>query len=390
MSEPRNWRNALFAVFFLVGFAFAGWMARIPHVRDQLGIEVDEVGYLLLAIAAGSAIGFLSASWLVHRFGTDRLTSMGLIFIGAGLAIAGWAVEASSLPLVLAGFIVTGNFISITNVAMNTSASANERVIAKPIMPIYHAFYSVGTVSGAGVGALFEGLKLDLGLQSTLVLAALIVAAFITRRHIAPDVVDEEDPVTMRDRMRVWREPATLLLGVFVLGSSLMEGSANDWLALLMVDGHGFSKTAGAVLFAVFLACMTAGRLLGVIALQKLGRVLTLRITFGGALVGLALVLLTDVPALVIAGVLLWGFGNALGFPVAMSAAGDDPRLGPARVATVSSIGYLSMIAGPPVIGTLAAFGSLRQAMLILLVIGLVSWLLTPFTRENRLSGVRR
>lgn len=365
-------------------------MARIPHARDRLGIGVDDVGYLLLAVAAGSAIGFLTASWLVHRFGTDRLTSFGLVFIGVGLTIAGWAVEAGSLWIVIAGFIVTGNFISVTNVAMNTSASANERAIAKPIMPIYHAFYSVGTVSGAGVGALFEGLNLDLGLQSTVVLVLLFGAALWTRRHIAPDTIDEENPVTMRDRMRVWREPATLLLGVFVLGSSLMEGSANDWLALVMVDGHGFSKTAGAVLYAVFLACMTAGRLIGVIVLQKLGRVLTLRITFGAALGGLALVLLVDIPWLVVAGVLLWGFGNALGFPVAMSAAGDDPRLGPARVATVSSIGYLSMLAGPPVIGTLAAGGSLRQAMLILLVIGLVSWLLTPFTRENRLTGDRR
>lgn len=390
MSDPKAWRNALFAVFFLVGFAFAGWMARIPHVRDQLGIGVDDVGYLLLAVAAGSAIGFVTASWLVHRFGTDRLTSFGLVFVGVGLTVAGWAVEAGSLTFVLVGFIITGNFISVTNVAMNTSASANERAIAKPIMPIYHAFYSVGTVSGAGVGALFEALRLDLGLQSTIVLALLFGSALVTRRFIAPDIVDKDDPVTMRDRMRVWREPATLLLGVFVLGSSLMEGSANDWLALLMVDGHDFSKTAGAVLYAVFLACMTAGRLLGVLALQRFGRVPTLRVTFGAALAGLALVLLVDIPWLVVVGVLLWGFGNALGFPVAMSAAGDDPRLGPARVATVSSIGYLSMLAGPPVIGTLAASGSLRQAMLMLLVIGLVSWLLTPFTRENRLSGVRR
>ncbi len=389
VTRPTSWRNALFAVFFLVGFSFAGWMARIPHVRDRLGIEVDQVGYLLLAIAAGSVIGFLMASWLVHRFGTHRLTPAGLAFVGGGLAIAGWAAEAGSTPVVLIGFIITGNFISVTNVAMNTSASANERVLGKPIMPIYHAFYSIGTVSGAGLGALCEALKIDLGIQSTLVFGILLVVAFTTRRFIVAEVIDEENPVTMRDRLRVWREPATLLLGVLVLGSSLMEGSANDWLALLMVDGHGFSNAQGAVLFAVFLGCMTVGRLVGVVVLARLGRVVALRLTLGMSVIGLATVLLVDVPWLVVAGVVVWGFGTSLAFPVAMSAAGDDPRLGPARVATVSSIGYLAMIAGPPIIGTLAAAGSLRQAMLILLVFGAVSWLLTPFARENRLSGVR-
>lgn len=389
MPNPSAWRNALFAVFFLVGFAFAGWMARIPHARDMLGIGVDQVGYLLLAVALGSAIGFLLASWLVHLFGTHRLTSVGLTFVGVGLTIAGWGVEAGSIGWVLAGFIVTGNFVSLTNVAMNTSAAANERAIGRPIMPIYHAFYSIGAVAGAGLGALFEALNLNLGWQSTVVLALLATASLISARHIAPDVIDLENPVTMRDRMRVWREPATLLLGVLVLGSSLMEGSANDWLALLMVDGHDFTKTQGAVLYTVFLACMTIGRLVGVVVLARLGRVPTLRITLGMAVTGLAMVLLLDWPPLVIAGVVLWGFGNALGFPVAMSAAGDDPRLGPARVATVSSIGYLSMLAGPPVIGMLAAAGSLRQAMLMLLAFGVLSWLLTPFAREHRLTGVR-
>ena len=390
MTSPSAWRNALFAVFFLVGFAFAGWMARIPHARDMLGIGVDQVGYLLLAVALGSAIGFVSASWIVHLLGTHRLTAIGLAFVGVGLTIAGWGVEAGSIGWVLAGFIVTGNFVSLTNVAMNTSAAANERAIGRPIMPIYHAFYSIGTVSGAGLGAAFEWLGLDLGLQSTAVLVVLVAASVITGRYIAPDVIDVDEPVTMRDRMRVWREPATLLLGVLVLGSSLMEGSANDWLALVLVDGHGFTKTHGAVLYAVFLACMTAGRLGGVIVLARLGRVPTLRITLGMAVVGLATVLLVDWPPLVIAGVVVWGFGNALGFPVAMSAAGDDPRLGPARVATVSSIGYLSMLAGPPVIGALAAAGSLRQAMLMLLAFGVLSWLLTPFAREHRLSGARQ
>lgn len=382
-----RWRNALFAIFFLVGFAFASWVARMPYVRDRLSIPVEQVGLLLLALSGGAIFGFAVATWLIHRFGTHRVTPVTLLVYAAGLMLAGWGVEFGSVPAVVAGLVIGGTCMSITDVTMNTSAAANERALGVPTMPIYHAFYSVGTVAGAGLGAGLEALSIGLGLQSTGVFVILAVAAVVTAKRLAPDAVDVDNPVTMRDRMRVWREPATLLLGVFVIGSTLMEGSANDWLALLMVDGHGYDNVSAAALYAVFLTCMTVGRIGGVFVLARLGRVTTLRISLAMGFVGLATVLLLNTPWLVVVGVVLWGFGIALAFPVAMSAAGDDPRLGPARVATVSAIGYLAMIAGPPVIGALAGFGSLRQAMMILLAFAFVSWLLTPFTREHRTTG---
>jgi cyanate permease len=52
-------------------------------------------------------------------------------------------------------------------------------------------------------------------------------------------------------------------------------------------------------------------------------------------------------------GVLLWGLGSALGFPVGMSAAADDPARSAARVSVVSTIGYTAFLAGPPLLGWL-------------------------------------
>ena len=52
-------------------------------------------------------------------------------------------------------------------------------------------------------------------------------------------------------------------------------------------------------------------------------------------------------------GIVVWGLGASLGFPVGMSAAADDPARAAARVSVVSTIGYAAFLAGPPLLGQL-------------------------------------
>ncbi|MET4098828.1 putative MFS family arabinose efflux permease [Agrococcus sp. UYP10] len=385
------WRNAVFAAFFTMGFGFASWMARVPHVRDVLGVSTGEMGLLLLGISIGSITGLLVASHVIHATGTRIVASFGMIAVSGGLAIAGWAAEASLPWLVVAGFILGGSLTGITDVAMNISGAANERAAGKPIMPIFHAFFSIGTVAGAGLGGLCELLGVTLGWQATLVAALTVALGVVVYRHLPEDAVEEhEEPVTLRERLAVWKDPRTLLLGLLVLGMALTEGSANDWLALVMVDGHGFSFEGGAFTLALFLTAMTAGRLLGVWLLARFGRVPVLRGTAALAAIGLLLVIFADHPALVITGVVLWGLGASLGFPVGMSAAADEPRLAAARVGTVSAIGYIAFLAGPPLLGLLGDLVGLRSAMLAVLAFVLLSLLTSHVARERgRVQEVR-
>ena len=132
-----------------------------------------------------------------------------------------------------------------------------------------------------------------------------------------------------------------------VLGFAFTEGSANDWMAVAMVDGYGTTEAVGAIGFGVFVAAMTVARMFGGAALERFGRVATLRATAVLGLAGLLLVLLGGSAPVAIAGAVLWGFGAALGFPVGMSAAADDPERAAVRVSVVSSIGYTAFLAGP-------------------------------------------
>jgi MFS family permease len=167
--------------------------------------------------------------------------------------------------------------------------------------------------------------------------------------------------------LTAWHEPRTLLIGLLVFGFAFIEGSANDWIAVAMVAGHGMSEALGAIGFGLFVTAMTLGRLVGGSAVERLGRVAVLRATVVVTLAGLLLVLWGGSIAVALVGALLWGFGASLGFPVGMSAAADDPVRAAARVSVVSSIGYTAFLAGPPLIGLVTGSAGILRALFVVL-----------------------
>jgi fucose permease len=267
--------------------------------------------------------------------------------------------------------VLVGLGMGVWDVAMNVQGADVERGLGRPLMPRLHAGFSIGTVSGAGIGALCAAAGVPLGLQ-VLVVAALapLSMAWAVRRFLADRVGDPtgaegaERP-RRQSALTAWREPRTLLVGLMVLGFAFTEGAANDWMAVAMVDGYGASETVGAIGFGVFVTAMTIGRMAGVTALERFGRVATLRATAAVGLAGLLLVLLGGSVPVAMAGALLWGMGAALGFPVGMSAAADDESRAPARVSVVSSIGYTAFLAGPPLIGLLAEQQGILRALFV-------------------------
>jgi MFS family permease len=143
-----------------------------------------------------------------------------------------------------------------------------------------------------------------------------------------------------------------------VLCFAMVEGTANDWLTLGLIDGYGVEHWVGVAGFALFVVAMTTGRLYGPVLLDRYGRPATLWGSAALAALGAVLTVLGGAlpgPALpfVVLGVLLWGLGAALGFPVGMSAAADEGERAAARVSVVSTVGYGAFLAGPPLLGHL-------------------------------------
>ena len=201
------------------------------------------------------------------------------------------------------------------------------------------------------------------------------LAAVVAARSFLPGHVQVRPDERGSRALGAWREPRTLLIGLLVLAFAFTEGTANDWIAVALVDGYDTSEAAGALAFGVFVTAMTAGRLFGGQAVDRLGRVVVLRATAALALAGLLLVVLGDAPAVALAGAALWGLGASLGFPLGISAAADDPARAAARVSVVTTIGYTAFLAGPPLIGLLAETSGILRALVVTvgaLVLGLV------------------
>jgi len=397
-GQTVAWRNAVFVIFLLPGVGIASWVSRLPAARDALHVSPAQVGFLVFGIAAGSIIGLVASSHVVARIGARTTIAWGLVATALGLVIAGFgATVGPSFAVAFLGLVVFGAASGLTDVAMNVLGAANERALGRAIMPIFHAFFSFGTMLGAGLGALAEVLGVPIAVHLSVIAVVIVAAMFVARPFLQSEDVygDDGEPVaeddhskTWRGRLSIWRDPRTILIGLLVLGAAFAEGSANDWLAIAMVDGHGVSNATGALVFGVFVTAMTAGRLTGVFLLDKFGRVPVLRGSFLLAAIGLLIVIFVPNPYVAIGGAVLWGLGAALGFPVGMSAAADDPKTAAARVSAVATIGYFAFLVGPPVIGLLGEYTGVLHALLIVLVLCAVGAVVAGGAREPKAGAV--
>lgn len=388
-----SWRNGIFVVFAMCGIGIASWMARTPAIKAELGISLGQMGILIFGLAAGSILGLVFSSHLIAHFGARRIMAVSLVVAPLGLAVAGLGVSFGQIfAVVFVGLAVFGAGMSLCDVAMNLSGAVNERVLGRTIMPVFHAFFSFGTMIGAGLGALAELVHLPLATQAAMIAAIMIVTGVSGVRltqseHVIREDaggVDDEKSETWRARLSIWKDTRTLLIGLIVLGMAFAEGSANDWLSLAAVEGHGVDKPTGAVVFGVFVTAMTVGRLAGVKVLDRYGRVPVLRASAGLAAIGLLVFIFVPVLWIAIVGVVLWGLGAALGFPTGMSAAADDPRTAAARVSAVATIGYCAFLVGPPLLGFLGEHFGLLHALLLVLVLIVIAGFASGAAREPR------
>jgi len=376
-------RNAVATVFALNGFAFATWMSRIPETRTALGLTPGQLGTLLLAISVGSVLALPSAGMWVHRFGAARVVAVAAVIDAGGLALAGLgAVGLGEVGVVAVGLFLLGVGSGTWDVAMNVEGAAVEHGIGRTIMPRFHAAFSLGTVVGAATGA--AAAATGTGVNTHLVLSALPVAVgtLVAVRRFLPAAAEAETESTGRPAGRAWTEPRTLAIGLLVLAMALTEGVANDWLAVALVDGYGVPPWVGAGGFALFVSAMTLGRVTGPVLLDRFGRVPVLWTCMGLATAGVLLVVLGQALVLVAAGVVLWGVGASLGFPVGMSAAADDPAYAASRVSVVSTVGYTAFLAGPPVLGYLGDQVGVLRALLLVAVLMVPSALAVPAARR--------
>ncbi|MFJ9637213.1 MFS transporter [Streptomyces sp. NPDC101178] len=404
-ARTRRWRAALFLFMLAIGVSMASWVARTPGVRDALDVSTGAMGLVLFGLSIGSMAGVLVSGGLVRKHGGRPV-----IAVGAGLIVAGLLGVAGGAALevsggVFGGLALFGAGMGLAEVAFNIEGAAVERTVGRPVLPVLHGCFSLGTVVGALLGMGLTAVAFPVGWHLAAVSVAVASAAVWTVRAVPPGTGREDgesgdgeragaggEPAASggwRAQVEVWRDRRLVLIGLIVLAMAFAEGSANDWLPLLMVDGHGTSATAGSLTFLLFAVAMTTGRFTGGPLLVRYGPAAVVRASAVVAAAGVALVVFSSSALLAGAAVVLWGLGASLGFPVTVSAAGEGAgaREATARVAAVSTAGYAAFLVGPPSLGFLADHVGLRSAMIVVLVLLAGAALVTRALRPTGAVG---
>ncbi|MER0444224.1 MFS transporter [Streptomyces sp. Edi4] len=352
-------RSALTVFFALDGFLFAGWVVRIPAIKQQTGASAGELGLALLGVSAGAVVTMVFTGRLCHRFGSHPVTVAcgGLMALAIALPPATHSALALGLVLLVFGAAYGG-----VNVAMNSAAVDLVAALRRPVMPSFHAAFSLGGMVGAGVGALVAGALSPAAHLLALTGVGLVVTALAGRvllRYPAPAPARTAHAPGQRLAGRARR--LVLLFGLIALCTAYGEGAMADWGALHLEQDLAAAPGVAAVGYSLFALAMTAGRLSGTALLERLGQTRTL--VAGGlmACAGMLLGALAPNVWLALAGFAVMGLGLANIFPVAVQRAGA--LAGPGGVAAASTLGYGGMLLGPPAIGLIAEWASLPVAL---------------------------
>ncbi|WCN07258.1 MFS transporter [Streptomyces sp. M92] len=385
-NDLTRLRAALTAFFALDGFVFAGWVVRIPAIKEQTGASASALGLALLGVSAGAVVTMTLTGRLCRRYGSHPVTVACAVLLCLSVALPPLTHSALALGLVL---LVFGSAYGGINVAFNSAAVDLVAVLRRPIMPSFHAAFSLGGVIGAGLGGLVAGSLPPVRHLLCLTLIGLVVTLFAGRALLRcepaapPDGADRDQGAPRRLDRRTRRLVVTF--GVIALCTAYGEGAMADWGALHLEQDLDASPGVAAAGYSCFALAMTVGRLTGTTLLERLGRTTT--VVAGGttAVAGMLLGSLAPSVWAALFGFAVTGLGLANVFPVAIERAGALG--GPAGVATASTLGYGGMLLGPPAIGFMADWFSLPAALTSVAALAAVAVLVAVATRRAAAPG---
>jgi MFS family permease len=365
---PSRYRLAVSAFFFLPGLCFASWASRIPDISAGLGLSEGQLGQVLLALPAGSLVALPLAGWLVHTWGSRRTVGLAAVLYAGFLPLLGWANSFWTLVPGLALFGFAGNLL---NISVNTQAIGVQHFYPKPIMGTFHGLWSLAGFLGGALGTLLIGLHQSPLRHFLLVMGlCLLLAAVFFGTTLPQDPGNgpaDEQPSSFSLRSP---DPYLLRIGLIAFCGMLCEGAMFDWAGVYfqrVVRPDPALVTSG---YVAAMSTMALGRFLADYFTHRFGAVRMLQLSSG--LISSGLLLAVALPYLVpaVGGFLLVGFGVAAVIPLSYSAAGRSTKVSAGvALALVSTLGYSGFLLGPPLIGFLAQWSSLRVALAVVAVV---------------------
>ncbi|RMG88371.1 MAG: MFS transporter [Bacteroidetes bacterium] len=370
-KHPKNMnvnRLAVNIFFFGNGFLYANWISRLPRLQEIYDLNYADTGVLLLILAVGALLAMPFAGYFIVKNGSKKITALTGICFCLFMPLVPVFSEKWHLAVLFFGM---GYATGIMDVAMNAQAVLVEKAALKPIMSSFHAIFSLGATIGAGFGGLFTWLEVPL-FQHILVVSVVQLMAIVFANQYLVEEEKLPDNAVSGPAFQL-PDKRLIALGIIAFCCMLGEGAMADWGTNYMKHVVKSSAAIAPLGLAAFNLAMMTGRFLGDQGRIALGDYNLLIVNTLIALFGLVIVLFPMGEIIVIGGFAMVGLGLSVIVPIAYSRAGTMPGISPGvGIAMVTTIGYTGFIAGPPLLGILAEWTGLRQALFVLLLLFLI------------------
>lgn len=357
-------RIATIFLFFANGIALSTLTPRLADLQGQLSMSDISLGLVLSAGAAGGLFFGPFAAIGIKRLGSGPFAMYSLLTMLPLLPLVGIAPTAGALALVM---FAIGAIDSVLDASQNAHGLEVQRVYQRSIINNMHAFWALGTVVGALVGALTLVLDISLGWSLLGVSVAGLIGTLITFHWVLPhnaasdqnadeqsfesaiaseisaDHLSALDPSSIAPAHRVFGWKLTgptmlplLGLGVLIVLAVVVEEVPQRWSSIYLTDIGMAANNVGFGVVA-FTISLTVGRFLGDSFVNRFGERLVAQVSMSVVAVALAASLFVGNGVGFIAACAVVGFGVATLFPAAMHAATYIPGISPGNAITVVS-----------------------------------------------------
>ena len=338
------------------------------------------LGLAFLGFPVGAILVFLFGSRLVEVLGTKRVLVASLPLVPIGTALLGAMPSALMLGLF---FVLYGAVYAVPNITMNIEADRVEAASDRRLMNSSHGVWSIGYLLATLIGTFAEGLGLSPLVHMGLLAIPLVPAAlFIT---LGLDPAPPRTHTAQVVRRLALPTAAIMLLVLFILGPSLLEGALRNWSVIYMRDSFGAPGWVDTLTLPVFLSANAVGRLSADRLVTRFGTVPFARALNLLALLGCLAVVLAPNLVVALVGFLLIGIGVCASYPLTTSAAariGDRPAS--QNVASLTFATQLFLLGSPAVLGWVATNWGDRATFAILLPMIVLSQWLARYLVPNR------
>jgi MFS family permease len=382
-----------YLMFFCFGFTYMNVIARLVGISDQLGISglphnARLTAWLLLFSSAGDIVGSLTGGVLVGRYSAKRISLVAGTMCGTSIIVISCLVMTGSYVACMFGFLMLGLSLGPLNIGMNMLAADIERYRGRELMLRFHSFFNLGAVMGSSISEVVVVLGLPMIVQHACAAGFVFFVMIMAKRRLfgfqisKGDEQREERHVPLKQKLRAV-DSIVVMAGLIILSSEMIEGSGNNWVMKAVEESFHVGEARLIPILWVSLISALLTRYFGSYLAERLGKVNTIYLSFAIAVCGVAIICFMPMSELAYPGAVLWGGGIALSYPLTISIVAGQPRNAAFKTSIVSAIAGVFNIAAPPVMGEIGYHIGMRNALAILIPMGLIAFVFIAVLKKK-------